>query len=166
MITPVDNILCGPLNSNKINIENTLLKNIDYSSEVLPDGFISRNVNIAVNENENNKPTFTKIINDCRKKSKTYEGDKYKELILNKQEPGEDEKEETLEKMIANMERKIKSIDDKIYDTYKKTVLLDNSLPESYTRNITFQDKDKEILTSLNMFLEQFAKNKITKNDL
>ena len=54
MITPVDNILCGPLNANKVNIENTLLKNIGYSSEILPNGFVSRNVNISVNENENN----------------------------------------------------------------------------------------------------------------
>lgn len=165
MITPVDNILCGPLNANKVNIENTLLKNIGYSSEILPDGFVSRNVNISVNENEKNKSTFTEIINDCRKRL-TYEGDKYKEIILDKQEPGEKGEDETIEKMIASMENKIKNIDNKILNTYKKTILLDNSLPESYIRNIQFIPTDKDILERLNKFLEQFAKNKITKDDL
>ena len=32
MIKPVDNVICGPLNFNKSNINNILLKNIDYSS--------------------------------------------------------------------------------------------------------------------------------------
>ena len=68
--------------------------------------------------------------------------------------------------MIASMENKIKNIDNKILNTYKKTILLDNSLPESYIRNIKFIETDKVILESLNKFLEQFAKNKITKDDL
>ena len=164
MITPVDNILCGPLNPKKVNIDNTLLKNIGYSSEILPDGFISRNVNVSANENENNKPTFTYLINDCREKE-TYEGDKYKELILDKQEQGE-ENEETIEKLILGMENRIKSIDKKILETYKNSILLDNSLPESYRSNKMLSNDDQEILKRLNNFLEQFASNKFTKNNL
>ena len=165
MITPVDNILCGPLNANKVNIENTLLKNIGYSSEILPNGFVSRNVNISVNENENNKSTFTEIINDCRKRL-TYEGDKYKEIILDKQEPGEKGEDETIEKLILGMENRIKSIDNKILETYKNSILLDNSLPESYRSNKMLSNDDQEILKRLNKFLEQFASNKFTKNNL
>lgn len=162
MITPVDNLICGPLNFKK-DINNLLLKNIDYSSEKLPDGFISRNVNIGVNQDD--KPDFTQLINDCQKRE-TYEDDKYKEIILNKHEFGEDENNETIEKMIINMENKIKNIDAKIINTYKDTILLDNSLPETYTRKISFIKQDQEILQRLNMFLEEFAKNKYTKDNL
>ncbi len=162
MITPVDNLICGPLNFKK-NINDLILQNIDYSSETLPNGFISRNVNIVVNKN--NKLTFSQIINDCQKRE-TYEGDKYKEIILDKHEFSEDENNETIEKMITSIENKIKSIDNKILNTYKNTILLDNSLPESYSNNITFIKEDQEILQRLNMFLEEFAKNKYTKDNL
>jgi hypothetical protein len=162
MITPVDNLICGPLNLKK-DINNLLLKNIDYSSETLPNGFISRNVNIVVNKND--KPTFSQIINDCQKRE-TYEGDKYKQIILDTNEFDEDENDETIEKMIASMENKIKSIDTKILNTYKNTILLDNSLPETYSKNTTFIKQDQEMLQRLNTFLEEFAKNKYTKDNL
>ena len=52
MIARTDNIICGPLNAQQ-NIYKILFKNIGYSSEVLEDGFISRNVNLY--ENKNNR---------------------------------------------------------------------------------------------------------------
>lgn len=163
MIKPVDNVICGPLNFNKSNINNILLKNIDYSSEIMPDGFVSRNLNLV--KNQNNKPSYSQIINDCQKRV-SFESDKYKEIILDKHEPGEDENEETLEKLITNMENKIKSINNKIIETYKNTVILDQSLPEQYSQKQMLSEEDQNILKKLNEFLKFFSENEYTKDDL
>lgn len=159
MITQTDNNICGPLNTNK-NINKILLQDINYSSKTLLDGFISRDVNFYEDKN----PTFTKIINDCQNRP-IYEINKYKEIILNKQDAGEDS-EETLDKLIENMENKIRSIDNKILNTYKKTILLDQSLPENYKSNKPLNKEDEDILIRLNGILEEFSKNNYTKDNL
>lgn len=160
MITPTNNIICGPINVGK-NINKLLFEDIDYSFETLPDGFISRNVNLY----EKKRQTFSKIINDCQDRV-VYEGDKYKDIILSKNEGGGEQEEETIDKLIENMENKIKMIDSKIINTYKKSILLDQSLPEDYKRNKTINKEDEDILNELSKILENFSKDKYTKDNL
>ena len=160
MITPINNIICGPINAGK-NINKLLFEDIDYSFETLPDGFISRNVNLY----EKKRSTFSKIINDCQDRV-VYEGDKYKDIILSKNEGGGEQEQETIDKLIENMENKIKMIDSKIINTYKKSILLDQSLPDDYKRNKTLNKEDQIILSELNKILENFAKDKYTKDNL
>ena len=160
MITPINNIICGPINAGK-NINKLLFEDIDYSFETLPDGFISRNVNLY----EKKGSTFSKIINDCQDRI-GYEGDKYKDIILSKNEGGGEQEQETIDKLIENMENKIRIIDSKIINTYKKSILLDQSLPDDYKRNKTLNQEDQKILSELNKILENFAKDKYTKDNL
>jgi hypothetical protein len=160
MITPINNIICSPINAGK-NINKLLFEDIDYSFETLPDGFISRNVNLY----EKKRPTFSKILNDCQDRV-VYEGDKYKDIILSKNEGGGEQEEETIDKLIENMENKIKMIDSKIINTYKKSILLDQSLPDDYKRKKTLNQEDQTILSDLNKILENFAKDKYTKDNL
>jgi hypothetical protein len=162
MITPINNIICGPINAGK-NINKLLFEDIDYSFETLPDGFISRNVNLY----EKKGSTFSKIINDCQDRV-VYEGDKYKDIILSKNEGGGggEQEEETIYKLIENMENKIKMIDSKIINTYKKSILLDQSLPDDYKEKKTFNKEDQTILSELNKILENFAKDNYTKDNL
>ena len=160
MITPINNIICGPINAGK-NINKLLFEDIDYSFETLPDGFISRNVNLY----EKKRSTFSKIINDCQDRV-VYEGDKYKDIILSKNEGGGEQEQETIDKLIENMENKIRIIDSKIINTYKKSILLDQSLPDDYKRNKTLNQEDQTILSELNKILENFAKDKYTKDNL
>lgn len=160
MITPTNNIICGPINTGK-NINKLLFEDIDYSFETLPDGFVSRNVNLYGKK----RTTFSKIINDCQDRV-VYEGDKYKDIILSKNEGGGEQEEETIDKLIENMENKIKMIDSKIINTYKKSILLDQSLPEDYKRNKTINKEDEDILNELSKILENFSKDKYTKDNL
>ena len=160
MITPINNIICGPINAGK-NINKLLFEDIDYSFETLPDGFISRNVNLY----EKKGSTFSKIINDCQDRV-VYEGDKYKDIILSKNEGGGEQEQETIDKLIENMENKIRIIDSKIINTYKKSILLDQSLPDDYKRNKTLNKEDEDILNELSKILENFAKDKYTKDNL
>jgi hypothetical protein len=160
MITPTNNIICGPINTGK-NINKLLFEDIDYSFETLPDGFISRNVNLYGKK----RTTFSKIINDCQDRV-VYEGDKYKDIILSKNEGGGEQEEETIDKLIENMENKIKMIDSKIINTYKKSILLDQSLPEDYKRNKTINKEDEDILNELSKILDNFSKDKYTKDNL
>jgi hypothetical protein len=160
MITPTNNIICGPINIGK-NINKLLFENVDYSFETLPDGFVSRNLNLY----EKKRPTFTKIINDCQDRV-VYEGNKYKDIILSKNEGGGEQEEETIDKLIENMENKIKMIDIKIINTYKKSTLLDQSLPEDYKRKKNINKEDQDTLNELSKILENFAKDKYTKNNL
>ena len=160
MITPTNNIICGPINTGK-NINKLLFEDIDYSFETLPDGFVSRNVNLY----EKKRTTFSKIINDCQDRV-VYEGDKYKDIILSKNEGGGEQEEETIDKLIENMENKIKMIDSKIINTYKKSILLDQSLPEDYKRNKNIIKEDEDILNELSKILENFSKDKYTKDNL
>jgi hypothetical protein len=160
MITTINDVnICGPINI-KHDINNLLFRDINYTSEKLEDGFISRNVNFY----ENNKPTFVEIINDCKERE-IYEGDRFKDIILDKKDKGEDQEEETIDKLIKNMENKIKSIDDKIINTYKSSTLLEQTLPEDYKQR-KIDPKDKEILDKLNKILEKFSENQYTKDNL
>lgn len=161
MITTVNDVnICGPINV-KHDINNLLFRDINYTSEKLEDGFISRNVNFY----ENNKPTFAEIINDCKERE-IYEGDRFKDIILDKKDKGEDQEEETIAELIKNMENKIKAIDSKIISTYKSSTLLEQSLPEEYKQSKVIDPKDKEILDKLNKILENFSNNEYTKDNL
>lgn len=159
MITIKDNNICSPINT-KHDINKLLFRDINYSSRTLEDGFISRDVNFY----ENNKPTFSKIINDCKERE-IYEVDRFKDVILDKKEKGE-EQEDSIQQLIKNMENKIKSIDDKIINTYKNSTLLEYSLPEDYRERKQIDAEDKELLDNLNQTLELFSTNKYTKDNL
>ena len=164
MITIKDDNICGPINTNR-DIDKLLFRDINYTSKKLDDGFISRDVNFY----ENNKPTFSEIINDCKERE-TYEVevDRFKDIILDKKDKGEEEQEETIDKLIENMKNKIKSIDNKIINTYKTSTVLEQSLPEEYkkTRQIKLDSKDEEILEKLNKILVNFSENEYTKDNL
>ncbi len=160
MISRTDNIICGPLNMQQ-NIYKLLFKDIGYSSKTLEDGFISRDVNFY----ENNKPTFSKIINDCQERP-VFQDNKFKEVILDIKEEGEQQSENDIDSLIKNMESRVKSVEDKIINTYKKTKLLEHSLPENYRTGERISQEDKNILIKLNSVLENFSKNPYTNNIL
>ena len=101
MISIKDNSICSAINTRQ-DINNLLFRDIGYTSKKLEDGFISRDVNFY----ENNKPNFSEIINDCKERE-IYEGDRFKDIILDKKDKGEDQEEETIDKLIKNMENKI-----------------------------------------------------------
>ncbi len=160
MISIKDNSICSAINTRQ-DINNLLFRDIGYTSTKLEDGFISRDVNFY----ENNKPNFSEIMNDCKKRE-IYERDRFKEIILDKKEQGEEEEEETIDQLIKNIENKIKSIDDKIINTYKTSILLEQSLPEDYKKTKTLGPKDEEILNKLNKILVKFSENDYTKDNL
>jgi hypothetical protein len=160
MITEKDINIDYPLNKN-YKIDNLLFRDINYVSEKLEDGFISRDVNHYENENVGN---FTEIINDCSKIIK-YEGDKYNQLILEKKEPGEDS-DDNIDNLIKNLENSINSNTNQIRKLRKQTDLLENSIPNEYKSRYTLRGTDVEIIQRLDLILKEFSEGEYNKYDL
>ena len=160
MITEKDINIDYPLNK-EYKIDNLLFRDINYVSEKLEDGFISRDVNNSENENVGN---FTEIINDCNKIIK-YEGDKYNQLILEKKEPGEDS-DDNIDNLIKNLENSINSNTNQIRKLRKQTDLLENSIPNKYKTRYTLRGTDVEIIQRLDLILKEFSEGEYDKYDL
>lgn len=109
------------------NIDNLLLRKIDYQCEVIKTSekkqIISRDANYLQIKTPNE---FNYIINDCVKRE-TYEEPiqlKYKRLLLEKQEGGEEADEENIDSMLATIKRQISSYKDIIGRSNKFTNIL------------------------------------------
>lgn len=108
MITNKGLSIEDPINFEK-NINTLLLRNINYSKEVMPDNIISRNVNFYLEEPANN--SFDSIVvNECKQQEKTVD---YESLIL-KIRPESSDEEEDLKQLLKDIDNSIGMISDKI----------------------------------------------------
>ena len=108
MITNKGLSIEDPINFEK-NINTLLLRNINYSKEVMPDNIISRNVNFYLEESANN--SFDSIVvNECKQQEKTVD---YESLIL-KIRPESSDEEEDLNQLLKDIDNSIGEISDKI----------------------------------------------------
>jgi hypothetical protein len=118
-------------------------------------------IKLEVNGSKDIKLNF-----EATKERVVYEGDRFKEIILDKKDKGENQEEETIDKLIKNMEDKIKNIDDKIINLYKTSTLLEQTLPEYYKKIKPIDPVDEKILKKLNKILEKISENEYTKDNL
>jgi len=108
MITNKGLSIEDPINLKK-NIDILLLRNINYSEQVMPNNIISRNVNFYLEESANN--SFDSIVvNECKQQEKTVD---YDNLIL-KIRPESSDEEEDLNQLLKNIDNDIGEISDKI----------------------------------------------------
>lgn len=98
-----------PINLKK-NIDILLLRNINYSEEVMPNNIISRNVNFYLEESDNSNAFDSIVVNECKQKEKTFD---YDNLIL-KIRPESSDEEEDLKQLLKDIENSIGEISDKI----------------------------------------------------
>lgn len=108
MITNKGLSIEDPINLKK-NINTLLLRNINYSEQVMPNNIISRNVNFYLDEPADN--SFDSIVvNECKQQEKTVD---YDNLIL-KIRPESSDEEEDLNQLLKNIDNDIGEISDKI----------------------------------------------------
>jgi hypothetical protein len=120
--------------STKNDINKILFRDINYCHTTFDNGFISRNVNYYIDNNEDEN-VYSKLMNDCVviPKYEKDEKDKYRELILEKKESSDESAdEETIDQLIINIERDIANLDKKIGNVVKQTYILNYSLPKEY----------------------------------
>ena len=108
MITNKGLSIEDPINLKK-NINTLLLRNINYSEQVMPNNIISRNVNFYLDEPADN--SFDSIVvNECKQQEKTVD---YDNLIL-KIRPESSDEEEDLNQLLKDIDNDIGEISDKI----------------------------------------------------
>ena len=108
MITNKGLSIEDPINFKK-NIDILLLRNINYSKDVMPNNIISRNVNFYLEELAVN--SFDSIVvNECKQQEKTVD---YENLIL-KIRPESSDEEEDLNQLLKEIDNSIGEISDKI----------------------------------------------------
>ncbi len=123
MISYRDVNLLPPLNDSTVEIEQILLKKIDYAkTRLVGTTFVSRNVSYVEPETQ---PTFEQLINDCPDLTvaKTDIPREYKEQILDRanEESGDDD---NIDEMIKKKKAEILGLKQKINTVIKQTILV------------------------------------------
>jgi len=156
MITNKDILLESPLNS-KININDTLLLNLNYKEKKEDNNTITRDSIYLIKKKES---IFNKIIkNNCLEEEELFKlpvKDNYKEVILNRIE-SQDEGKEDLDILIENMMQKNKRIEKQIMKLNKEIIVIKSVLPNDYVNN---DDPDIRLLNETNEILQQFIIDK------
>jgi len=153
MISSKDNTIVPPLNITRVDINQLLFSDINYSSkkldntETIDDNtgtienhnkgntteseyFITRDVNVY-NMNNDRKELFSKIITDCEELIR-YEENKYDSLLL-QQKPEASSVENNIDELIIKTEGEIANLDKDIRAVRKDyTMIVNNMIQQKY----------------------------------
>ena len=158
MITNKDIILESPLNSN-LNINDTLLLNLNYKEEKKDDNKINRNSTYLIKKNES---IFNKVIkNNCLEDEELFEfpmQDLYREFILNRNE-SQDSGEENLDELIENMKQKNTRLEQQIMKLNKDIIVKKSTIP-----NFEIDPEDEKTLKDINNLLQNFIDENLNLN--
>jgi hypothetical protein len=154
MITNKGLSIEDPINLKK-NINTLLLRNINYSEQVMPGNIISRNVNFYLDEPVDN--SFDSIVvNECKQQEKTVD---YDNLIL-KIRPESSDEEEDLNQLLKNIDNDIGEISDKI-NKHNATLfsIWANTERRMLPEDVELINKSTEMLSKFILYKPDITKN-------
>jgi len=164
MITNKNIYLENSLNLD-LDIKNILLLNLNYKEEKVNDS-TNRDISYLIKKKDS---IFNKVIkNNCSKdtdeifnlnKSNLDISEKYKELILDRNENQEDENEETLEQLIDGMKASNKIIEKQIMDLYKESFVKKSIIPQ-WSFNKYKENDDIDLIRGVEQLLGEFVNEK------
>ena len=137
------------------NINTLLLRNINYSEQVMPNNIISRNVNFYLEESANN--SFDSIVvNECKQQEKTVD---YDNLIL-KIRPESSDEEEDLNQLLKEIDNSIGEISDKI-NKHNATLfsIWANTERRMLPEDVELINKSTEMLSKFILYKPDITKN-------
>ena len=120
MISCKDSTINPPLNDTKLDINELLLRRINYKETLnLQNKVVSRNVSYYI---ENKPPTFEQIINDCiTDKNKYLLSSEYKQHVLDRKPPPSSGGDTDIDEMIKDKENEILRLKEITSNNKKKT---------------------------------------------
>lgn len=120
MISCKDSTINPPLNDTTIDINELLLRRINYKETLdSQNKVVSRNVSYYI---ENKPPTFEQIINNCvANKNKYVLSDEYKQHVLDRKPPPSSGGDTDIDEMITEKENEIQRLKELISANKKKT---------------------------------------------
>jgi hypothetical protein len=120
MISCKDSTISPPLNDTTTNINDLLLRAINYKETLdSQNKVVSRNVSYHI---ETKAPTFEQIINDCvANKNKYVLSDEYKQHVLDRKPPPSSGGDTDIDEMITEKENEINQLNKIILTNMKKT---------------------------------------------
>lgn len=171
MISSKDNTIVPPLNITRVDINQILFSDINYSSKKLEedntgtiendnkgnttesDFFITRDVNVY-NMNNDKKELFSKIITDCEELIR-YEENKYDSLLL-QQKPEASSVENNIDELIIKAEGEIANLDKDIRAVRKDyTMIVNNIIQQKY--KLDADAVELQFIEKINSVLKQFS---------
>jgi len=171
MISSKDNTIVPPLNIRRVDINQLLFSDINYSSKKLEedntgtienhnkgnttesDFFITRDVNVY-NMNNDKKELFSKIITDCEELIR-YEENKYDSLLL-QQKPEASSVENNIDELIIKTEGEIANLDKDIRAVRKDyTMIVNNIIQQKY--KLDADAVELQFIEKINSVLKQFS---------
>lgn len=171
MISSKDNTIVPPLNITRVDINQILFSDINYSSKKLEedntgtiendnkgnttesDFFITRDVNVY-NMNNDKKELFSKIITDCEELIR-YEENKYDSLLL-QQKPEASSVENNIDELIIKTEGEIANLDKDIRAVRKDyTMIVNNMIQQKY--KLDDDAVELQFIEKINSVLKQFS---------
>jgi hypothetical protein len=171
MISSKDNTIVPPLNITRVDINQLLFSDINYSSKKLEedntgtiendnkgnttesDFFITRDVNVY-NMNNDKKELFSKIITDCEELIR-YEENKYDSLLL-QQKPEASSVENNIDELIIKTEGEIANLDKDIRAVRKDyTMIVNNIIQQKY--KLDADAVELQFIEKINSVLKQFS---------
>jgi hypothetical protein len=178
MISSKDNTIVPPLNITRVDINQLLFSDINYSSKKLEEDntetiedntgtiendnkgnttesafFITRDVNVY-NMNNDKKDLFSKIITDCKELIR-YEENKYDSLLL-QQKPEASSVENNIDELIIKTEGEIANLDKDIRAVRKDyTMIVNNMIQQKY--KLDTDAVELQFIEKINSVLKQFS---------
>jgi len=191
MISSKDNTIVPPLNITRVDINQLLFSDINYSSKKLDntetiddntetiddntetiynennheskaDFFITRDVNVY-NMNNDKKEVFSKIITDCKELIR-YEENKYDSLLL-QQKPEASSVENNIDELIIKTEGEIADLDKDIRAVRKDyTMIVNNMIQQKY--KLVYTNDELQFIEKINSVLKHFSEGYYTDFEL
>ena len=177
MISSKDNTIVPPLNITRVDINQVLFSDINYSSKKLVNitedeennedkedidnkgdstesaFFITRDVNMY-NMNNDKKELFSKIITDCEELIR-YEENKY-DILLLQQKPDASSVENNIDELIIKTEGEIANLDKDIRAVRKDyTMIVNNMIQQNY--KLDYENEELQFIEKINSVLKQFS---------
>jgi hypothetical protein len=151
-IQPVTNSLQKALTNDQIDIHKTILRPWNYTSEPLHD---TMNRSVTLDENLNEKSSFSEIFDDFKKKQFIHEPTKkkYEKHVLSKDSYPRGGGG-NIDQIIVNVKEDIKNVNEKIQKIRKQQMI--HKKNEEYVTG-----QDLILLTSVNTILQEFKTLKL-----